>query len=668
MQKEQIETTNINHAGIKKHFNRWKLTPERAVIELIANGFDAKATEVRISTSEEFLGTTSVQIIDNGLGIDPDKKLEHFSCFNDSKKVGDDDTQGAHGRGRLAFHLLCANADWYSRCGFKDTKISISSDDLQHYSMLSLLPEQQKHSVVTNGRGTCVELTNFTANLPDDETLLCILQNEFGWRLALNDKLKLYLNNTEVSVPINESRSESIDIDEIPFTVNFFRWETKPGTENSKNYFVNSDGRVTYSENNSFNRKSQFYLSVYIQSPWVDRFDKNGGSLSFDELHVPLATPSSPIFKSLKTKIFNISRDIYTGFLRQQVESQLDRYEQQGYFPTYKNLSQHDAEWRHTNVRTVIKEIWLVEPSIFNNLGAKQAKVMISLLDKLLVSNENDSLLEVLESVVELDEHRLHQLAEQLNKTTLENIVSTIEILQRRETVVRKLEELMINNYKDVLETPHLQGIIEANTWLFGEQYSMIGAEEDDFQKTAHNLRKHIKEIDVLAEDDFEQQDLDDGLTIEGVRRQVDLFLARKTKQFDSFGKPYFKCTIIEIKKPSVSLNTKHLRQLEDYAGIIARHPGFSVPNMRFELILVGRKVSNDDMGIPRALKSCEVHNEPGMVFKEERIKGYVKTWSSIKSEFELTNSYLLENLKTRRDTFEHMGSSELVEDLQQVC
>lgn len=285
-----------------------------------------------------------------------------------------------------------------------------------------------------------------------------------------------------------------------------------------------------------------------------------------------------------------------------------------------------------------------------------------------LVSNENDSLLEVLESVVELDEHRLHQLAEQLNKTTLENIVSTIEVLQRRETVVRKLEELMINNYKDVLETPHLQGIIEANTWLFGEQYSMIGAEEDDFQKTAHNLRQHIKEIDVLAEDDFEQQDLDDGLTIEGVRRQVDLFLARKTKQFDSFGKPYFKCTIIEIKKPSVSLNTKHLRQLEDYAGIIARHPGFNVPNMRFELILVGRKVSNDDMGIPRALKSCEVHNEPGIVFKEERIKGYVKTWSSIKSEFELTNSYLLENLKTRRDTFEHMGSSELVADLQQVC
>ncbi|MBF4323758.1 ATP-binding protein, partial [Vibrio anguillarum] len=139
--------------------------------------------------------------------------------------------------------------------------ISISSDDLQHYSMLSLLPEQQKHSVVANGRGTCVELTNFTTNLPDDETLLCILQNEFGWRLALNDKLKLYLNNTEVSVPINESRFESIDIDEIPFTVNFFRWKTKPGTENSKNYFVNSDGRVTYSENNSFNRKSQFYLS-----------------------------------------------------------------------------------------------------------------------------------------------------------------------------------------------------------------------------------------------------------------------------------------------------------------------------------------------------------------------------------------------------------------------
>jgi hypothetical protein len=45
--------------------------------------------------------------------------------------------------------------------------------------------------------------------------------------------------------------------------------------------------------------------------------------------------------------------------------------------------------------------------------------------------------------------------------------------------VADKLRTLMNDHYLETLETPDLQGIIEANTWLFGSSYETIGAEED---------------------------------------------------------------------------------------------------------------------------------------------------------------------------------------------
>ncbi|WP_304182564.1 hypothetical protein [Pseudoalteromonas prydzensis] len=262
---------------------------------------------------------------------------------------------------------------------------------------------------------------------------------------------------------------------------------------------------------------------------------------------------------------------------------------------------------------------------------------------------------------------RLNKFSEQVKNSSLENIISTIEVLQKREFAVHKLREIMVKHYKEVLETPDLQGIIESNTWLFGNKYTMLGAEEDDFQKISLNLRNHVKGIDSIDEGDFESMDLESGLDIEGVRRQVDLFLARKNIGFNSRGESYYQCTIIEIKRPAVALNEKHLKQIRDYARIISEHSGFSMEKMRFEIILVGRKISDKDFDINSALETADANNEPGLVFstKNDRIKGYVKTWGTIFAEFDLANHYLLEKLQTKRGFLEDKSSKQLVDELQ---
>jgi hypothetical protein len=660
-------TADITHEGIKKHFTKWKKDPFQSVIELIANGFDSGAKSVDVTIEQNDMhGLLAVTVLDNGSGIDIKECDQHFSRFNESSKQGDDDLQGAHGKGRLAFHLLCSNATWYSKCHDSESKILIDSPELRNFTANEITSDQQHASLSSYESGTCVVLSNFHTNLPELNVIIKKLESYFGWRLILNPDRKLTINGVEIEIPESELIEKKICIDGIEFKIDFIRWVDKPGDEKSYNYVVNHDGRVLHRDLSSFNKKPKFHLSSYARSNWFDNFDKSNSSLNFTD--APQVSPSSTEFKKLKKAIHEFSDDIYEKFLREFVEEKISEYEARGYFPENKNLKMEEATWRRENTKSFVKALYLADPAVFNNIKEKPVKILLALIDKILVSNENDTIFEVIGGVLNLDENQIDVLSKQIKNSSLENIVSTIEVLQKREFAVYKLREIMVNHYKEVLETPDLQGIIESNTWLFGNKYTMLGAEEDDFQKISLNLRNHVKGIDEIDEDDFESTDLDDGLGVEGVRRQVDLFLARKNIGFDSRGESFYQCTIIEIKRPAVALNEKHLKQIRDYARIISEHSGFSMEKMRFEIILVGRKVSEKDFDIHSALETADTKNEPGLVFstKNERIKGYVKTWGTIFAEFDLSNHYLLDKLQTKRGSLEDKSAKQLVSELQQ--
>ena len=223
-----------------------------------------------------------------------------------------------------------------------------------------------------------------------------------------------------------------------------------------------------------------------------------------------------------------------------------------------------------------------------------------------------------------------------------------------------KLREIMENRFTEVSETPDLQSIIENNTWLFGSQYTTLGAEEDTFQVIAKNLRDKVQDINLVSNDD-----LAEGSVITGVNRQVDLFLARKVPTYDSEGKEFYKCIIIEIKRPGIALNKKHLQQVDDYAEIITKHAAFGSDRMKFELILVGRKISRDDVQIKRRLVGLKDKGEYGLVTSDNNIKCYVKDWFTIFDEFDLSNRYLLENLSTKLGTLSDIPTKNLVDELQ---
>lgn len=657
MAKKIIQgTTVINSSGIKNHFNN--VEPVQSIIELIWNGFDANAKTVNVViTYDDFETARAVTVTDDGDGINFLDLESNFNRFNDSLKKTNVDQHGSKGRGRLSFHRLCHQAIWFTKFNSMDAYIKINDDDIKLYEAQVDIPSSEQHVLLNNHKsGTCVELTQLHSSLPDLTELRKIISNEFCHKLAIDADKKILINSSEIEIPENEIKETSFEVDSNEFSIKAIRWEKSPSTEKSFVYLTGTDGKIVHKETSKFNKKRGFYLSVFVASSWADNFSLNGD----DIFATAKSNVDSQAWKQLLRLVADFSREIYEDFLRVQVEKALLQLEVDGVFPQYNEKDREYADWKHQNIKSVVRDIYIADPQLLTTLTIKQKKVFVRLLDKMLVSNKNEDLFDVLESILDLSRTDLSRFSQQLKKTKLENIISSIEELQKRRLAVEKLKLIMNEHYQKVLETPDLQLIIENNTWLFGERYETIGAEEDSFTKIAKTLRDKISNIDYMDEGDVEDRE-----EILGAKRQTDLFLARRMPTFDAMGNKIFRCIIIEIKRPSVSLGVKHLRQLEDYAAIIKRHPEFASQKLHFELILIGRKISSHDFEIPTRLSNYAGHGDVGLVSDEPNMKRYVKNWYTIFDTFELSNSFMLEKLKMERDVIERTSREELVNELQ---
>ncbi len=391
-----------------------------------------------------------------------------------------------------------------------------------------------------------------------------------------------------------------------------------------------------------------------MTSKWADSFFPDA-----DLINQATHTLDSKTWVDVEREVSKITRTLYEAFLRKDADNKVAQYEAEGYFPSYAGLTKIDADWRMSNAKELVKNIYIADPALFS-LAKRQAKVLIRLLDRLAVSKENDALWEILNGVLDLDQESASKLAAQLQQTTLENIVNTIELLQRRLQTIHELRHLMDNYYSEVTETPDLQKIIENHTWLFGPQYDVLGAEEATFTKLAKSMRDSIRGVS-----DVDVDDVEGSATVKGANRQPDLFLARKVPSFDNCGRLVYRCVVVEIKRPSISLNVKHLRQLDDYAALIKKYPAFTSDNMRFELLLVGRKISDADSEITDRLQSMSARGERGLVLDDGKTKRYVLNWYTLLDGHELANHALIEALRMKRDDLSNCPKDILLGSLQ---
>ena len=256
------------------------------------------------------------------------------------------------------------------------------------------------------------------------------------------------------------------------------------------------------------------------------------------------------------------------------------------------------------------------------------------MFDLIIENGDTNSLYKILEQVVDLDEDERDELAELLDKSSMSNITKTIKLIQDRYKAVAELKELVFNSDLKANEVDHIQAEIEKHFWLFGEEYSLVTAEEPDFEEA-------LRRYKYILEDDLEKVIIDS----ENKRKQMDIFAVRR-----NINNGKIENIVVELKHPTnVRLGKKHLDQVITYMDTILQEKRFNNNNEQWNFYLVGTEFDTSGY-IERCMKNVKEKNEKSLVWEVDNYKIYVKKWSEIFSDFELKHNFLQEKLQLQKD------------------
>lgn len=631
----------ITSSGIKKSLQKYNSL--KALVEFIWNGFDAQATCVKLLCSQNAMGgIVGIKIEDNGYGIPKSELDKKFKPFYDSEKVINPNEKrnvstlhGKNGVGRLTFYHFATSATWSTVYQDKVDKkkykydITVDTNSLDNFHDGEIVATEES-------TGTLVEFECVSGFKSLDE-IKSYLINEFCWFLELNREkgYSITINGVSLNYSVNIAETEKFLLKyegaKLDFNVKYIQWKDKINNEYSQYYFINSCNLEVFKDTTTLNNKGDhFYHSVYIKSTMFDNFNFKQAE---DDNQITLQgyTKSCDEYKFLKKEIDNFLRRKRKPYLKKYSDNLIDELEKVKAFPNY-DTKNYFENMKKTELETVVREIYQVQPKIFASLNIEQKKTLVRFLDLIMQSGECENLLKILDEVIELDSEEREELACLLNTTKMTNIIKTIKLIKDRYKAVDELKQLVFNKSLNANEVYHLQNFIEKHYWLFGEQYNLVTAAEPDFEEA---LRRYVY-----------------FLSGEYVKRKINHI--HKNKEMDIFAVRQdiksggYNNIVVELKHPEINLGEKELSQVKKYMSVVLEQPEFNAANMHWEFYLIGNEFDKSNF-INNEIKSNKNHGEKSLVFKMERYKIFVKTWSEIFADFEMKHKYLNDKLELER-------------------
>lgn len=631
----KITSRSVEQSGLTNDY-------KKAIAEYIWNGFDANASHVHIEINSNELGfINNFSIEDNGEGISIENIDQTFGQFLDSQKIQrfnqDGFVKGKKGRGRYSFRIFANEAIW-STC-FKTDKeeyleydIKIKKGSLQEFLITEKKASRTKQ---TRTRVDFKEIFSLTGDLIENEDFYDFLTCEFGWFLYLNKSsgFKLTVNLIEVDYKsiIAKTEDYSETFGDNNFVIKFIRWKKNIG-DKYYYYFLDNNKKEKGRDHTSFNNKTEdFHHSVYVESDFFDEFSFVGN----DNPTLPFNTKDQhheDFKKLMKVLKENLAREEKLFIREFKVNTLIERYRKKNIIPEFGNSKY--AQLRRDDLENVIKEVYCVEPKIFQGLKDSQSKTLVGFLNLLLDSEQRDEILAILDNVVKLTDEERSELSRVLQKTKLSAVVSLVKMLEGRFRTITGLKKLVFELAKFTNERDHIQTIVENNYWMFGEQYHLVSADKN-FEILLNNYLKFIED----GEKGIKKMKSENRL------KRPDIFIARKMNYPDQINNEYIieENIIVELKRPSVKIGKDQYDQIEQYIRTIIKEPRFSSELRNWKLFLVGKEI--DDW----ILDKYESQKNKGKRFLVEAVKNYeiyALRWDDLFRLFEIKHNHLINGLE----------------------
>ncbi|MCK4406472.1 MAG: ATP-binding protein [Bacteroidales bacterium] len=642
--KVTINDKSVDSAGLPKDYMH-------AIAELIWNGFDAGASEIKIDFETNEVDTLNqIRISDNGYGIALNNLSDTFGAFLDSQKKDSFQRSsyihGKHGKGRFAFAVFAGKATWHTVITNNEIlleyEIGVSKSKKEEYEVLNKKISKEKNT------GTVIvlnDLFNVTAYSFTCKDFKDFLAKEFGWFLFLNrnNEYSIKINDVNIEYQYIISDNETIDIElkdedqnTFKFLITYIRWKETIG-DKYYYYFLNGRKRESAKQLTSFNNNAiDFHHSVYIESDFFNKFVLSSNENNLEAFN---KNQSNPVFKTLVAELHGILSSKEKKFIRENAANKLIvDYEASGVIPKFNN-NRYEQE-RRKDLVDVVKELYCVQPKIFKGLKKEQQKTFIGFLNLLLDTDEREQILEIIEGIAKLTKEERTELSNLLKKTSFSKIIRTIKLIENRYKVIDLLRVLVFDLNKFTTERKQLQIAIQENYWLFGEQFHIVSADET-FEKALSNYLYIVDGIMEKAK--IKKYDKN---------RRPDIFICRKRTIPAPDDNEYQmeENIMVELKRPTVPISKKELRQIEDYMEFIINEQQFNSQLRRWKFFAVSNKV---DGFIKQQYEAFKDKGKKFLVKQVSNYELYAMTWDDVFTSFEIKHKYILDKLEFDRNAIQ---------------
>ena len=588
--------------------------PLKAVAELVWNAVDADAESVIVTVAESELGgIEAVRVKDDGHGMSFQEAVEEFSHLGGSWKrrtkrsrVRRRFLHGSKGRGRWRAYAIGERVRWVSvsQAGDTDGATTVTIEGHRQSPGRFSIDGPQPADLPTGTTVIVDQVVTAPEGLMGD-TAIGQLTAEFATYLEAHPVEIVYHGTSINPEPLKrhfesyEIDIEGIEPDSAVLTV--IEW-----TKKVDRALYLCDERGTALER----------LLAGVQAPGFDftaylkweGFREHESELSFVEMGTPIL---SDLVQASREKL----REHFRSRAGELTKALIEEWKQERVYP-YENEPSTTLEAAEQDLFDVVA---LAAAPAVNRSDDRTSKRLTLRLIKSALNQSPGSLRRVLTQVLDLTDERIEELDNLLRHTPLTAVITAARKIADRLEFLKGLELLLYDpeSSKTLQERSQLHRMLAGETWVFGEEYNLMG---DDSSLTTV-LRAHIallgREKLAVSRPVRDEQ---------GKLRFVDLAMGRALRANQNRREHL----VVEIKRPSLTLGGKEIAQIENYAAAVANDPRFSLTEVQWDFYLVGNK-----MGDLAQIKAIQKDKPPGLIIDSPGIRVWVKTWSQILAENE---------------------------------
>ncbi|MCR9981932.1 ATP-binding protein [Vibrio alginolyticus] len=606
-----------------------------AISELVWNAVDADATVVEIAIDDGELGIDAIHVKDNGHGIDFAKADMYFrglgGSWKGSKGISPKGRflHGKEGQGRFKSFSVGRVVEW-------NTRYKVQEDSVVGYCIKGLadnkkffdLGELVDTGLATTGTTVSIyELLKEFSSLAQAK-IVEHLTSTFAIYLSMYQEVSLSVNGEKIDPDSLVINSELIELPKVTYEGNNYSYELQIiEWKNSKKKQVqlcNQAGFPLLPIDKKIRGGAEFSFTAYLKSEHITELNRQG-RLGLGDLE-----------PSLKAPVEEAARQIKDYLMRRKVENSahlIEKWKGEDVYPYKEVVSGHVEQAEKQMFDILAININELMPE-FDRASLQLKKLQFGLLKQIVASQPTD-LHAILIEVLNLSEDKQREFAELLKDASLSAIISATKIVTDRLKFLAGLEEIVFNpEIKSVLkERSQLHKILEENTWIFGEQFSLSVSDKSLTQV----LRKHLesKRIDLIPDSPVKRLDESVGI--------VDLMLTRNIAKNHPTQREHL---IVELKAPKVKIGQDELNQIKSYAYAVAEDERFSSLDTSWNFWLISTDL---DSFTRRELK--EDRQQKGLLYNAEGVKIWVKTWGEIINECKHRMEFIRQQLDLNVDS-----------------